>query len=298
MQEIAQKQEGECLSTEYKAGKKTMEFRCKETHKWRATAKSIRSGNWCPLCGKRTIIQQEASALVSNFHRQAIALKGLHHKGIKGTLRELIISNFIKPFLTSQFSVGKGIIINKNNNQSNETDLIIYDNRILPPFFEEQKIGVYPAESVVATIEIKSELGKDEILKAGEAARELRGFVCNPEMSVFNNIGKYKSLNALPFCGVIGFYSKSGNTLCKKGFNDWLKPNATGLSEICLVGKCSWLNKTKGGWSLELADENYEETKRFIAVLIDNFRKYAEEKFRIISTLEADQPWLSYYIRR
>jgi hypothetical protein len=227
-----------------------------------------------------------------------MSLKDIYHTGIKGTLRELLVSNFIRPFLTSQFSIGKGIIVNKNNNQSNETDLVIYDNRILPPFFEKQKIGFYPAESVVATIEIKSELNKNKIIEAEEAARELRNVVCNPEMSVFTQIKNYKYLAAIPFCGVIGFYSKYDKKLCEEAFKDWLKPNVKSLREICLVGKCSWLNKESEGWSIELSDNRYEETKRFIAVIIDNFRKYAEEKFRIISTSETEQPWLSYYIRR
>jgi hypothetical protein len=55
--------------------------------------------------------------------------------------------------------------------QSCQTDIIIYDNRIVPPFIRKQNMGVYPIHSVIATVEIKTKLNKKELVEAEDAAK-------------------------------------------------------------------------------------------------------------------------------
>ena len=107
---------------------------------------------------KRTIIQKHSTSIVRGLAERINALVDLDHKLTKGELRELFISNILAQFLTNQFGIGSGIIVNQAGKQSNQTDIIIYDNRIIPSFIREKHIGVYPAECVIATIEVKSNL--------------------------------------------------------------------------------------------------------------------------------------------
>lgn len=51
LQQIANKQGGECLSTTYTYGKDKYSFRCASGHEWQTTGNSIKnSKTWCPRC--------------------------------------------------------------------------------------------------------------------------------------------------------------------------------------------------------------------------------------------------------
>lgn len=107
------------------------------------------------------LIKAYSSAIIEGMAIKIAASSPLKHRLTKGELRELFKVDVLNAFLTSQFSIGTGVIINQKEEQSSQTDIIIYDNRILPPFIQEQHIGVYPAESVVGTIEIKRSMGSN-----------------------------------------------------------------------------------------------------------------------------------------
>lgn len=103
----------------------------------------------------RTLIQKDSSSLVAGILERVKSLSSLDHKLTKGELRELFVSRILKQFLPIQFDIGTGIIVNHRGDQSKQTDIVIYDNRIMPLFIKEQAIGVYPAESVIAVLEVK-----------------------------------------------------------------------------------------------------------------------------------------------
>lgn len=48
---IAEERGGKCLSTEYVSDRKKLQFVCKEGHIWSTTAKQIKKGAWCHICG-------------------------------------------------------------------------------------------------------------------------------------------------------------------------------------------------------------------------------------------------------
>src|SRR2546426_12636818 len=104
------------------------------------------------------LIKRYSTAIIEGMERKIYASASLEHKLTKGELGELFVSTVLTSFLTSQFDIGTGIVINQRETQSNQTDIILCDNRILPPFIKQQHIGVYPAESVLGTIEVKSDL--------------------------------------------------------------------------------------------------------------------------------------------
>jgi len=51
MHEIAIKNGGQCLSSEYVNSSTKLQWECSIGHKWAASATSIRQGSWCPKCG-------------------------------------------------------------------------------------------------------------------------------------------------------------------------------------------------------------------------------------------------------
>jgi len=243
---------------------------------------------------KRTLIQKSSTSIVKRLIEQVESLSSLEHHLTNGQLKELFVSNILRSFLPNQYSVGSGIIINKDDEQSKQTDIVIYDNRFLPPFISEQNIGVYPVESVLATIEVKSKLnkeGKDGLKAIDEKAAELHE-IC--EKSLLEQIKKYQSLK-YPFCVAVGF--NKVRDLSNETAKDWLVANLKCIRGICFINCCCWLEMEGKGWSVQKADETNEETKRFIAVLFDNIWRRGEEKFRLLAH-EKNKDWLSCYIRR
>lgn len=241
---------------------------------------------------KRTLIQNHSSAIIRGLFEKINALSDLNHKLTKGELRELFVTNILESFLTDQFDIGSGIIINQAGFQSNQADIIIYDNRILPPFIKEHHIGVYPAECVMATIEVKRDLTKGELLKAEKAAQKLKNEIYDQKYSIYNDFKLFK-----PHCAIIGFYG-SGCKHLSDATNGklWLEKNIKNIFAICLTNKYSWLNVGKGGWGKKDSDKiTHEETKRFIAVLLDNIRTNSLRRMKQLEKEHKD--WLSVYIR-
>jgi hypothetical protein len=234
----------------------------------------------------QTLIQKYATSLVRDFMVRAADLKDLVHDLTKGELRELFVSRVLRSFLTSQFGIGSGIILNRKGQQSNQMDVVIYDNRIILPFIHEQNIGVYPAESVIATIEVKTTLDGPALKQAEETAKKLTG-------EVFAGV----EFGFQPLCAAFGFEGGfDGGEQQEKGAG-WLAENAKHLFDICVAGKYSWANVGGKGWTLGTDTSGVcDETKRFISLLLDNTRTYAQERFRYFVG-EGHWDWISAYIR-
>jgi len=244
---------------------------------------------------KRTLIQKRSTAIVKGMIEQIESLSDLEHGLTNGELKEIFVSKVLSHFLPSQYDLGSGVIINKDGQQSNQTDIIVYDKRFLPPFIKEQHIGVYPVESVLATIEVKSKLnktGKEGLTQIEKKAAKLCDKIC--EKTLLKHINKYQHLK-YPLCTAIGFNKVSG--LSDENAKNWLQANLKYIKGICFINYFCWFNMKEKGWEGRKVDETNEETKRFIAVLFDNIWRRGEEKFRLLA-YEKDRDWLSYYIRR
>ncbi|MCW4043502.1 MAG: hypothetical protein NWE90_07250 [Candidatus Bathyarchaeota archaeon] len=238
----------------------------------------------------RSPIQQHTSAIIKGFIAEVNALKNLGHQVLKGRLRELFTSRILSKFLTSQFGIGTGVIINQRGEQSKELDIVIYDRRILPPFIEEQKIGIYPAECVLAVIEVRSWISKKIIKEYSDSATKLYDETYNPNSSLYRDYQKMR-----PFYNLVGFYHKGiFKNESREQILRWMMNNAKPLFGVCLVNKLSWLSVVRPEGSLKMVDEYNEETKAFIAVLLDNIRTFSQRRYL---SLVNHVDWLGIYTR-
>lgn len=243
-----------------------------------------------------TLIQQHASSVISTLQQQAGAVSKLSHRLTKGRFREIFIQTVLEQYLCPQFGVGNGIVVNQMGDQSSEHDVIVFDRRILPPFIASGTLGVFPVESVLATIEMKSKLTSKYVRDAEEAAKRLR--TIHLEGSHYPEWRKVSP----PLSTVVGYSGRTDDF-------DPRKENDIGsiktLFGICVVGKFSWLKVEKGGgWrpcckeeydqEPKLLPNQFEETKRFIAVLVDNVRTLAERRLKF---LERHRDWMTIYTR-
>ncbi len=99
----------------------------------------------------------------------------------KGTPREAFIRTFLEGHLSESVAVGTGEIIDahsKPRDQRNQHDIVIY-RRSYPRLDFGGEINGFLAESVVATIEVKSTLEKGELQKAMRAAKAVKALQRN-----------------------------------------------------------------------------------------------------------------------
>lgn len=96
---------------------------------------------------------------------------GVKHDGEKGAFREFFLANFLRPLLPHQFGVGSGVVVDASGNQSRQTDVIVYDRRRLPPLMLAGDRGLFPIDSVLVMIEVKSILKAEHLSEIVEAAK-------------------------------------------------------------------------------------------------------------------------------
>jgi len=94
----------------------------------------------------------------------------IDHPVEKGGFREYFISQLVRPLIPVHFGIGNGIIIDKNGKQSPQIDVLIYDKRRLQPIFEADNRGIYPVDSIMAVVEIKTKLTATELAKLEKTA--------------------------------------------------------------------------------------------------------------------------------
>lgn len=101
----------------------------------------------------------------------------------KGTPRESFINDFLRNHLSETISIGTGEIIDsasRPGEKRNQIDIVLYRGSY-PKLTFGGGINGFLVESVIATIEVKSTLTKDELTKAFCAARNIKALKPNVE---------------------------------------------------------------------------------------------------------------------
>ena len=112
------------------------------------------------------------AALLQTSKVPANAGHALH----KGTPRESFIRQFLEEHLAENLAIGQGEIVSADSRpgeQRNQFDIVIY-KKSYPKLSFGGGINAFLVESVVATIEVKSALTKDELRAAFRAARNIK----------------------------------------------------------------------------------------------------------------------------
>ena len=146
--------------------------------------------------------------------------KNINHQGIKGSFNESELSKLIEKVIPTKYIVTKGIIENPKDEQSNETDIIIYDNDILPCYVKND-LSFIPIEAVKYIFEIKSTLNATEL------------------KTTINKFYNYKQMGGTSPSVLFAFSSDiQGNELERYYKNDknfFVNPM---ISVICVSDKC------------------------------------------------------------
>lgn len=91
----------------------------------------------------------------------------LQHGTMIGNVREFITQRVFQSFLPPITHYGSGKVVDAAGSDSRQVDLILFDGRF-PRFSAHGITGLYTAEGVLATVEIKSNLSKGHLADAFE----------------------------------------------------------------------------------------------------------------------------------
>lgn len=211
--------------------------------------------------------------------------QSVQHSGLHGRFKEIFIDELLTPYLDSTMRICTGIAINSDGRQSNQIDIIIYDSDIIPPALLKREAGVIPAESVLATIEIKSKLN----------ARALKQSISNgdsvKELSLHQSVTKDGDLNSTPSY-VFAFSSdlKDIKKTEKERILELIESNPSKrdapISGVCVSGKSFiyWIDddpKQDDKWNHIDSDGDHAEILHFITTLIDYCYQIKQQRKRI-----------------
>lgn len=115
-----------------------------------------------------------------NAEKELLKIEGnelsslVNHQGEKGRLSESNIRKRIRSYLPEWMKIGTGFIASADGSLSPQQDIIIYDGLYSVPIYESEVCSIFPIESVLATVEIKTTLTRAELKKSLLSSRVIR----------------------------------------------------------------------------------------------------------------------------
>lgn len=97
------------------------------------------------------------------------------HRPEQGRANEITLFGLLKSLLPANLGIGTGIVIDRNGKCSSQIDLIIFDQASQPQILAQTTQLLFPVETVLMAIEVKTTLSDDEIVKCSEAKVKLDG---------------------------------------------------------------------------------------------------------------------------
>jgi hypothetical protein len=138
---------------------------------------------------------------------QAEVAGGTGHSSTTGSIRELLIHKFLRPHLPKALDIRAGVIIDSEGGRSRQQDCIIVDTRLPLIDVGSDTAALVLAESVVATIEVKSDLTKGELLDSLESSAITKKLVRKGEMEYRKGPVLIKTAKPFPILTYIFSYS-------------------------------------------------------------------------------------------
>ncbi|MGH9929505.1 MAG: DUF6602 domain-containing protein [Pyrinomonadaceae bacterium] len=137
---------------------------------------------------------------------QAAVAGGTEHCVTTGRIREIIAHRFLRPHLPRNLDIKSGVIIDQHDNRSAQQDCVLLDNRLPLVDVGSDFDALLIAESVIATIEIKSELNKSHLLTSLKSCARTKSLVRSGGQEYRKVNAKIIIPNALPILTYIFAY--------------------------------------------------------------------------------------------
>jgi hypothetical protein len=108
----------------------------------------------------KTVFRHVAAQMRSEFEQSRSAMS---HPGLKGANAENIVRDFFRQHLPKRIGIGTGVAVDCHGAASRQLDIVFYDSLRTPILFSNGDTQVFPVESILAVMEVKSTLTMKEL---------------------------------------------------------------------------------------------------------------------------------------
>jgi len=218
---------------------------------------------------------------VASAIEQARATSKLSHQGVKGSIVEILIRDLLRPLLPADIGVGSGQIIDSYAGaMSNQIDIVLYDRSILPPILYDGTTGLFPIESVLYSIEVKTRLTAADLRDAHASAKRLAtefGYRPGKETgtgeALHHPIDKLRSVVFALASDLRGSKTTEADRY-RKIYAD----SDAHLRAICVVDREYWYDN--GDFWVGTKASNFDGVLAFIGGVTNTYRRVAESRGR------------------
>lgn len=121
------------------------------------------------------LVEEYWSGVARQLQVEATVFSRLvQHNGEMGRSNELALANLVTKLLPSTVDVGTGVIFDSLGNRSAQTDLIIFDSARQPQMMAQSTQLLFPVETVLLAIEVKTTVNGEAVKDVGEKASSIR----------------------------------------------------------------------------------------------------------------------------
>lgn len=122
-----------------------------------------------------SVVEQYWTGVASQLQVEAGVFSRLvGHNGEIGRANELALTQLVTSLLPADAGVGTGVIIDPQGHRSAQTDLVIYDKGAQPQILAHSTQLLFPVETVLAAIEVKTSVSTVDITDAGRKFASIR----------------------------------------------------------------------------------------------------------------------------
>lgn len=130
------------------------------------------------------IIEEYWSGVTRRLQIEINVLNSLvEHNGEKGRANEISLAQLLTSLLPSSLGVGTGVIFDRNGQRSAQTDIILFDEAKQPQLLAQTSQLLFPIETAVMAIEVKTTVDTDAIADFGSKKAKLNALQDSRESS-------------------------------------------------------------------------------------------------------------------
>ncbi|GBH27895.1 hypothetical protein BvRS1_49440 [Burkholderia vietnamiensis] len=187
-------------------------------------------------------------------------------------MREILVRELLAPILPPSSGIGHGEIVDSYGNHSTQQDVVVYDKSIVPPVLLDASTGIFPIESVIYTIEVKSKIDAQQLKTVHDSAKQLLGVLHDGRGTRSEDIEHVISC-LFAFSSDL---SGAGQTELQR-YEKIVGRVPPALRAICVVGKGYWFFRDEK-WHSHLATDDHDEVIQFLGHIHAGYERVAKSR--------------------
>ena len=200
------------------------------------------------------------------------------HMGERGRLNELALARLLESFVPERVGVGTGLLIDSEDCQSQQTDVILFDQGNQPAVMAQTTQVLFPVEVTLGCVEVKTSLTSDGVKDCLAKAKSL------------HQLKPVSDFPGTPPFAVLAYNAGLG----PKGFVESFKRDSTHRPDLLCVleiglvaGGPGVLDDNQPDWKAGLAlAQTDNQDGSWDLVVVDGTQEHVEHEGRLASVVE------------